>query len=297
ASIAVAVLGADDAESARVAEKLDKTTQTFLKVELPVRGGLQRVAPVESSFRGTFDAPTPSVAELFQLIESAERASPAVAPAAATEPAPRAERFAPRSERVPPRARGEAPIPISTLQPKPAVRNAVAVEEIAHAMVAARAAVAQVASTALPTARIAPKQVESAPAGVMPPTPAVPGIARALAGGLPARLVTLLDGLEPLAFAVPRNEAVELAVDAAGCLHVVARAAELAAALRASAWARDHAAILALAHPGLSSTSPSIDLIATGMADAAPVDGATVHLITLVEIDGRRGHLVQTVAC
>jgi len=296
-SISVAVLGADDVESARVAEKLDKTTQTFLKVELPVRGGLQRVAPVESSFRGTFDAPTPSVSDLFRLIEAAEQsASAAQAPAAEPTPSTRAERFAPRAERVPPRVRGDAPIPISTVRPKPATRSTVAVEEVAQAMIAARAAVAQVASTSRPTVAFAPKPAPSAVAGVIPPRPAVPGVARAVAGELPARLATLLEGLEPLAFSMPRNNAVELAVDAAGRLHVVARTSDLAAALRASIWARDHAEILALAHEGLSCADPAIDLVAPSMAEAAPIDGATVHVLTLVELDGRRGHLVQTLA-
>lgn len=74
-ALSVAVLGADDDESARVAEKLGKTTSAFLKVDLPVRGGLQRVSPVESSFRGTFDAHAPTVAELLARLDAAERAA------------------------------------------------------------------------------------------------------------------------------------------------------------------------------------------------------------------------------
>jgi hypothetical protein len=240
------------------------------------------------------------VSDLFRLIEAAEQAVSA-ASASAAEPGSstrteRAERFAPRAERVPPRVRGDAPIPISTVRPKPATRGTVAVEEVAQAMVAARAAVAQVASTSRPTVAFAPKPAPTAVAGVIPPRPMVPGVARAVAGELPARLATLLEGLETLPFSMPRNNAVELAVDAAGRLHVVARTGELAAALRASSWARDHAEILALAHEGLSCADPAIDLIAPSMADAAPIDGATVHVLTLVELDGRRGHLVQTLA-
>ena len=43
--ISVTVLGASDDDVAAVRDKLDKTTRAFLKVDLPVRGGLQRVAP------------------------------------------------------------------------------------------------------------------------------------------------------------------------------------------------------------------------------------------------------------
>lgn len=304
-ALSVAVLGADDEESARVAEKLGKTTGAFLKVDLPVRGGLQRVSPVESSFRGTFDAPAPTVPELLSRLDAAERASGANASTAVAPEPVRAERFAPRSERVAPRMRAEAPIPISTARPKPTPRTGVDIGEVVQAMVAARASVAQAASTARPSvaAPAATPTQTAAPAPSAPPTASIPpspmsaGTARAVAGELPARLVPHLAALAPVPFTMPRNAAVELATDGANRLHVVARLADLASALRARAWAREHAAILALAHPGLSAEEPALDLVVASTADAVAVDGATVHALTLVELEGRRGYLAQTLAC
>jgi hypothetical protein len=96
--ISVTVLGASDDDVAAVRDKLDKTTRAFLKVDLPVRGGLQRVAPTESAFRGTFDAHAPIVADLFAMIRTAEAAASLDAGATSTEDeappiAARAERF------------------------------------------------------------------------------------------------------------------------------------------------------------------------------------------------------------
>ena len=73
--VSVAVLGADDETCRGVSNTLDRTMRAFLKVELPVRGGLQRVAAVESVFRGTFDAREPSLEDLFAEIDAAEAAT------------------------------------------------------------------------------------------------------------------------------------------------------------------------------------------------------------------------------
>ena len=102
--ISVAVLGASEAECATVGQKLDKTTRAFLEVDLPVRGGLQRVSPVEGAFRGTFDAHAPLVDDVFAMIRAAEAAG-AVEDTRAEAPqrGDRSERFTARRERVAPR--------------------------------------------------------------------------------------------------------------------------------------------------------------------------------------------------
>lgn len=138
-SISVTVLGADSDTSAQVGGKLRAVAQRFLDIELPVDGGLQRVAPVESAFRGTFDAPSPTLAQIYALMSEAEAAP---IPARTTPTASHGgvsarptvdakqpvvgERFGPRAERrgptssVPPRSRNEAPIPFhGSLPPTP----------------------------------------------------------------------------------------------------------------------------------------------------------------------------------
>ncbi|MFM7133149.1 MAG: hypothetical protein ACKO0W_02405 [Planctomycetota bacterium] len=334
--ISVAVLGADDEECARVAEKLDKTTRAFLHVDLPVRGGLQRVAPVESTFRGTFDAEAPKLAQILAMIAEAERTAPAAQPAvAATSAAPfateRGDRFAPRAERRPPRivrpddaptdarARSLAPSVAPSLAraaeslPPRGVRGA----PFAHddsALDSARAVLAGATRTMAEAARrlrdrdeaeavsaapaapsAEPARTSDRPAAVsIAPAPALPVRARIVEGGLPQRLVPEIEGLVALPFAPPRIAGVELAVDAEGALHLVGRFDDLANLHRARAWARDHAEILALAHPGLrAGAAIALDVVVTNPADAVPLEGAQVHLLSLVEVAGRRGYLRQ----
>jgi hypothetical protein len=74
-AISVAVLGADPSETAHVAARIGEAAGAALSTHIPVRGGLQRVAPVESSFRGTFDDPSPAVRRLCEIIAEASGGS------------------------------------------------------------------------------------------------------------------------------------------------------------------------------------------------------------------------------
>jgi hypothetical protein len=112
-SLSVAVLGADSAETAHVAARIGEVAGASLSIQVPVRGGLQRVAPAESSFRGTFDDPAPSLLRICEII-AGTLANPmrAASPVAASAVAPLASlssdgplRFAPRAERKAPAAR------------------------------------------------------------------------------------------------------------------------------------------------------------------------------------------------
>jgi putative endopeptidase len=72
----------------------------------------------------------------------------------------------------------------------------------------------------------------------MPPEPIAPARARSVKSELPAQLVPELAGLEPIALRAPRDKHIELAIDADGRLHIVGRATDAAAILRARGWAR-----------------------------------------------------------
>lgn len=146
--ISVAVLGADDAAVDGVARRLRGATRQFLGFEVAVAGGLQAVAPVDSAFRGTFNAPTPTLSEVDAMIGSAQRAaeiredrttvsivptteiareaprevSRSAALSGLSRSAPR-ERFAANADRRGPRSRttrDDSPIPITIgLEPTP----------------------------------------------------------------------------------------------------------------------------------------------------------------------------------
>lgn len=139
--ISVAVLGADDAAVESVARRLRGATRQFLGFEVAVAGGLQAVAPVDSAFRGTFNAPAPTLVEVDAMLDSAqrsaemreERVAVSILPTNesactavgnhASRTAPR-ERFTANADRRGPRsrvARDESPIPITVgLEPAPA---------------------------------------------------------------------------------------------------------------------------------------------------------------------------------
>lgn len=321
--ISVTVLGATEAELAATREKLDKTSRTFLKVDLPVRGGLQHVAPTESAFRGTFNAHAPLVADLFAMIRTAEAAASldagdAVAAPAARGGSARAERFASRPERVAPRRtfldptlHHAGPIPFSrsgalgptegvksvaAVPPQPATAAPVLAASAAppatdsHSSRGARAAVAP--ANAMPASQM-PKSAVAPKAAALPPELTAPTRARSIAQELPAQLVPELAGLEPLPIRAPRDKSIELAIDNEGRLHIVGRATDAAAILRVRGWAREHGELLVMADARIAHAEPVIDLVVSDLRDARAIDGATVHVLTLVEIAGRRGYLAQ----
>jgi len=282
--ISVAVLGATEEECASVGQKLDKTTRAFLEVDLPVRGGLQRVSPVEGAFRGTFDAHAPLVDDVFAMIRAAEAAGAVdetrAEPSQRGDRTDRGERFTARRERVAPRRALVEPSPIP-------FHRGVPMQSIPVAPRAARTAPEAATATApAPAAR--PAVVAS-----LPPEPVTPVRARTVAGELPQQLVPELSGLTPLAIRAPRDKAIELALDGEGRLHVVGRAGDVGAMLRVVGWAREHHELLSLAEPRLAHAEPVIDLVVSDLRDARAIDGATVHVLTLVELGGRRGYLAQ----
>lgn len=293
--ISVAVLGATDDECAFVERTLDKTTRAFLEVELPVRGGLQQVKPMESAFRGTFDAHSPLVADVFAMIRAAEAASAAETPAAESSTRfDRGERFTPRRERLAPRRSlvEPAPIPFNRVAAIPPMPVAAAPAVVAAAAPApARVPVPAAVAAPVPAPAPAPRATSVTPS--LPPEPVVPSRARAVQGDLPAQLVPELAGLEPIAMRAPRDKHIELAIDAEGRLHIVGRATDATAILRVRGWAREHGELLSLADPRIARSEPVIDLVVADLRDARAIDGATVHVLTLVEIAGRRGYLAQ----
>jgi hypothetical protein len=50
------------------------------------------------------------------------------------------------------------------------------------------------------------------------------------------------------------------------------------------------------AHPSFTSTQDAIvDVVYATHRDAKPIDGARVHVLTLIELGGHRGYLAQRV--
>lgn len=321
--LSVAVLGADEEMTARVAERLGRTTRAFLEFAVPVRGDLRQVAPVESAFRGTFDAPNPNVEEILAAIAIAER--DATRPAAAA-PTPRGERFGARPERMPPRARAlrdESPLPFVPPSPAPRVASARPLAEPPRAVAAsdptpAELAVARttVRSAVFRKGALEPEAATSAPAtapapasvaGGLPPEPATmhparrieiasdDGAGTGLVTHLVDHLVVHIDGFRPVPFRSPRQPDLELATDRDGRLRIVGRPAQLGAMLAARSWAREHLAILRLACGAIvSNADAALDVVVASHREAREIEGVdSVWVLSKVELAGRQGYLVE----
>lgn len=376
--VAVEVLGASLEASAHAAESLAATAREFLSIDLPFRGSIHRIAPVEPTLQRTFDLQAPTLAQVYAMLAEAELDSARVASSgpsgalAGILGGTRGDRFSARPERVPPR---RAPLPLDagpipftrpstvspaqpTLPPRtvrgpvgtapsapsttsaapspstpsvlppvpttpvlpgrgpapevrraPVVRDALAAAVRGDETASSPLETTPIAATIAPSsdtlaaaretlraasASISAAAADARSAGVLSPVPAQPVEARALATELPASLAAHVEGLAMLPFRAPREQGIELAVDGRGRMHVVGRASDSAALLRVRAWAREHAAILRLADARLTSDDePALDVFVADMRESRAIDGATVHVLTLVEVAGRRGYLAQ----
>lgn len=345
--VAVEILGAPLDDAAHAAESLAATAREFLEIDVPFRGSIHRIAPVEPTLQRTFDVQSPSIAQVYAMLRDAESRPEQGAPAV------RGDRFGARPERVPPRrtvgshdtepipflrpstvvspapasaaanvptplpprvargpapvhaparpaARGESPERLRRFEIDPPSAAAPApipsLPPTVAASITPDEATLQSARATLEEARAAlADAARSARDSAVPPPHAVATLrARAIAGELPQSLVPELDGLSALPFRAPRESGVELAVDGRGRMHLVGRAGDATSLLRVRAWAVEHAEILRLADARLHSAEPpALDLVVSDLREARAIDGATVHVLTLVELGGQRGYLAQ----
>ncbi len=107
-------------------------------------------------------------------------------------------------------------------------------------------------------------------------------------------LAPLLPGLRPLSARSPIAQGVELATDAEGRLHLLARAetpdacpAAAAALTAADAWAQAHARLLCAAEPSLrSAESPSLHLLTPTPRAARALVGSSIRIHALANANG-----------
>jgi len=294
-AISVAVLGADNAETAHVAARIGEAASHSLAVNIPVRGGLQRVAPAESSFRGTFDDPSPSLAHIAALVAEVSTATRG----ASAEPEAAPLRFTPRVERKAP-----SPIPFRAEMPPAPPRGGRGTEPVRTApptratLEASREVLAE-ASAALREASAATAGATRAPytaSAVVGPS-VVPPVARIVEGGLPESLAPFVDGLVRIDHLAPRCERIEFAVGADGRLHLVCRIADLRMLERARAWLRENGGLFRRAFPEIASVEdPAVDVFVEDLRDLEQIDGATIRVIRQLEFAGRRCFDVQTLS-
>ena len=321
-AVSVAVLGADAAETAHVAARIGEAASSSLSISIPVRGGLQRVAPAESSFRGTFEGSAPCLAHICEVIATAAAHAPrrafvsasvasavsasASSSASSASTASEPLRFTPRVERKGPGARPAADsIPFRSDLPPRGGRGLEPVRtppSIAPTQNAAREILADASSTLREVSAAAHASTNASPrtpyvASAVNGPSAAPPIARIVEGGLPESLVPFVAGLSRIDHFAPRCERIEFAVEANGQLHLVCRVDDLRMLARARAWMSENSGLFRKAYPEIASVDdPSIDIFVQEVREFEPIDGATVRVLRQLEFSGRRCYDVQTIS-
>jgi len=108
-------------------------------------------------------------------------------------------------------------------------------------------------------------------------------------------LLGRFEELTPLPVACPYHPRVELGVDAAGRLHLVASHHRIAEVEATAAWLADHAALLRLACPGISTsgTDPIVDLVTERPSEVVALQHSRIrlHLVARVTLGSEAGWL------
>lgn len=308
--IGLAVVGCDPAAAAGVIERLNRTTVSFLGVEVTLRLALPRMdAGIRSTrFAGFNAAGDLKLAQVMGWIHAAKSVVQPAPQVAGRVYAERDEMVIDAKrilEREPAESAGPAPHPFrrppqETFQSgPPSISNTGAAPAPRHAPPPA-------APPATPdflgwgssekaprawTVKLSPK-----PARLTEPkgnhAPSEPDD-----GGRPVPLSHYVPGLKPLPFRAPNHERVELAVEASGRVHLLARDSD-GDALRAvrivEAWARLHRELIAMACPQHRLDFALTPLTHVFTSEPASVcdlyrSGVRLHVLAPVNVKGHTG--------
>ena len=302
-SIGMAIVGVDHANAAAVIERLNRTTISFLGVEVKLVLAMPRMdAGVKStryvSFAG--HAP-PALGEVMNWIDQARSKSatvqerPAVAGQLYKErselelldaerilrsPAPAAPRPAPAMPEVP-AAPLTAPIPsFQARTPQAPAPEFIPRPTAAPPDAASPSPVPPIKLQPKPSVLMEPKQ----------PSRAVEPDDR----GKPIPLAKYVKGLTPLPIRSPGHERVEIAIDAAGQMHLLAREHAMRELRIVESWAFAHREIIAMACPqhAFNRVGKTIcHIFSAEPASLADLHGTDycLHVLAPVEVNGQTG--------
>ncbi len=329
--ISVGVLGAGDVAVASAMMKLHRTADAFLSVDLPLAITMPRMEPLESSLRIMLPAPrtvafedvpdllrrfvaerggfgvagggastrpeAPSTAWPFAMPPEAgdTRAGPAGAE-------PPAEIDSPEIQTTPAAASGavpdtvgsrddeiEAPEATAEVHSNPdALRRLVAGRSGPWSSMGGRNEVRTGEQVPVEAAKLTP---QASGASADPP----PLHAELDAAEDHEPLLARFEELTPLPVGCPYHPKVELGVDGAGRLHLVASHHRLAEVEATAAWVGDHAAMLRLACPGIAASGADaiVDLVTDRPSEVLPLQHSRIrlHLVARITLGGEAGWL------
>lgn len=257
--VGLAIVGSDPKNAAAVVERFNRTTGSFLDVEISLARCLPRMDAGVKSTRFMSFSGLSSLTEVMQNIEQAKSASPA---SSVQNGAVAGQIYADRIEsqvmhaqdilKSPPAAR-IAPVTEPNVSqfgskpyapPSPAFTSMTDAhrERIEPAPVSSQAA-APFANASSATVKLAPKPAitwePKRPSAAVEPDD----------HGLPIPLANHVAGLTPLPIRSPGHERVELAIDGAGRLHLLGREQSLREMRCVEGWTKAHRELIAMACP------------------------------------------------
>lgn len=260
-TIGLAVLGADPDTARRTCQLINHATRASLEIDVHLVVCLPRMdAQIKATQWLRFDGATSvSLASVLGWIRDASAAAPAEHAAAA--------------ELVP----GAPPAVAAPAVSEPeAIAREPDVVEVLTPMAMANAKIAP-----NPTFEVEPKQ------------PAT-GASEPSESGRPAPLARFIEGLTPLPVRCPGHERLELAVDQAGRLHVIALEPHLRELAVVRSWARAHRELLGMACRG-QLTDPAAEAVCHVVSDRpaslADLHGSDLrlHVLAPVTVEGKQG--------
>ncbi len=297
-AVGLAILGADRHTADRMRQRLNRTTSTFLGIELPM---VACISQIDSTARATqrmsfADESAPDIVTALKWIEHATTTA-----AAAAESAPTEQRPTPLVE-VGPDHNPDDEAPVIEVQAghTPPVEPPVeqGVEPPVGAPGADELPAEQPPAAAPSPPRVTPSTPSFASSGpAFELEPKQPQRPREASGrtGAPVPLGEYVDGVSALPkVRCPGHEAVELGVDHAGRIHVMARETQLRSLYSVEGWARAHRELIAMASGDhyFDLTGDTVRHLFTekpaNVADLYTSD-LRLHVLSPVMVDGRQG--------
>ncbi len=280
--IGVAILGSEEAVARRAVERLGRTTSRFLHVEIPLVAAIPRMdaaapasrfvqcrrddeATIANAARrirtiratATLDAGrSPTIETDADVAARVTDDAPPIIPPPKTPPPPATP---PTSEPTSEPPAETTPAEFDT-PPTPAAASPGrdpwidAGAEVAKELAAGLSGIGD----ATPEPTVVPFKLDPKPVVELEPKMTDPPL-EPDCDGLPRALASYVDGLTPLATRCPDHDHVEVAVDAAGRLHVLGHENDVAEMHIVARWAHDHAELISRAFPGvtLETTRPA----------------------------------------
>ena len=302
-SLGIAILGSAEQVAHNMIERLNRTTRTFLGIELPLVATLRQMEASSRSqaYARFLGERSPSVDDVMHWLQEASAEPPTLLPVpelAAPLPATHRElRLASTAPQEP--SVDSAPVVTNEPQPRAAparesdagdrdvldlLRRAQPRVAQADDFVASPVAQATGAPPKMPVGAIKPAIVREAKPAAVPAAPSPRGEAQPLAA--------FVAGLTPVPVRCPGHEQIEIALDSTGKFHLLCKEDGMRDLRFVEAWTRSHRELLAMALSSFTldpAAKAMLHVFTDKPVTLADLHGSALHLhvLTPVNVEGK----------